>query len=208
MVSTLGGALALGSVMGVISYTGRSMFESAGDRTFNDRLAHKEEAIARYRRPLNETINELGEGRGKEHLQRDLVVWLIDMTQAYTDRDMKRDEDRESRTDMASMSNRRITRANHRLVHERSHAAIHRCHLSSDIEHNPEGTQSMKREGSSTDIGPSTERHMPCSINIRRASSNCKSPLYINKYTTSVEASNWQPSLRPQRKCLRCKHFA
>ena len=65
MVSTLGGALALGSVMGVISYTGRSMFESAGDKTFSDRMAYKDEAKSRFRRPLNETISELGEGRGR-----------------------------------------------------------------------------------------------------------------------------------------------
>ncbi|KAJ9615366.1 hypothetical protein H2200_001441 [Cladophialophora chaetospira] len=64
MVSTVGGALALGSVMGVISYTGRSMFESAGDKTFSDRIAYKDEAKSRFRRPLNETINEIGEGRG------------------------------------------------------------------------------------------------------------------------------------------------
>jgi len=64
MVSTLGGALALGTVMGVISFTGRSMFETAGDKTYNDRMAQKEEAATRFRRPLNETINELGEGRG------------------------------------------------------------------------------------------------------------------------------------------------
>jgi len=64
MVTTLGGALALGSVMSVISYTGHSMFESSGDKTFSDRLAYKEEAKSRFRRPLNETINELGEGRG------------------------------------------------------------------------------------------------------------------------------------------------
>jgi hypothetical protein len=51
--------------MGVISYTGRTMFESAGDKPFADRLAYKDEAKARFRRPLNETINELGEGRGK-----------------------------------------------------------------------------------------------------------------------------------------------
>ncbi|EXJ56551.1 hypothetical protein A1O7_06895 [Cladophialophora yegresii CBS 114405] len=64
MVSTLGSALALGSVMGVISYTGRTMFESAADKPFADRMAYKDEAKARFRRPLNETINELGEGRG------------------------------------------------------------------------------------------------------------------------------------------------
>ena len=65
MVSTLGSALALGSVMGVISYTGRGMFGSSANKPFADRMAYKEEAKSRFRRPLNETINELGEGRGK-----------------------------------------------------------------------------------------------------------------------------------------------
>jgi len=64
MVSTLGGSLALGAVMGVVSFTGRSMFESSTEKPFADRLAYKDEAKSRFRRPLNETINELGEGRG------------------------------------------------------------------------------------------------------------------------------------------------
>lgn len=64
MVSTLGGALALGGAMGVISYTGRSIFESSGDEASFDRMAYKDEVKSRFRRPLNETINELGEGRG------------------------------------------------------------------------------------------------------------------------------------------------
>ncbi|OAG45553.1 hypothetical protein AYO21_00189 [Fonsecaea monophora] len=64
MTSTLGSALALGTAMGVISYTGRSIFESSSDKAFDDRMTYKEEARARFRRPLNETINELGEGRG------------------------------------------------------------------------------------------------------------------------------------------------
>lgn len=65
MVSLTGGALALGAGLAVVSYTGRSIFESSSDSPQLDRLGHKEEAKTRYRRPINETINELGEGRGK-----------------------------------------------------------------------------------------------------------------------------------------------
>jgi len=41
------------------------MFESSSDEPQIDRIAYKEEARTRFRRPLNEAINELGEGRGK-----------------------------------------------------------------------------------------------------------------------------------------------
>jgi hypothetical protein len=65
MVATLGRAFALGTVASVVSYTGSSMFESSSDK-HADQAARKEEAKSRYRRPLNETINELGEGRGNK----------------------------------------------------------------------------------------------------------------------------------------------
>jgi len=64
MPSVAGSALALGAGLAVVSYTGRSMFESSSDSPQLDRLAYKDEAKTRYRRPINETINELGEGRG------------------------------------------------------------------------------------------------------------------------------------------------
>ena len=78
MVSTLGGALALGTAMGVISFTGRSIFESGDEKPFSGRLAYKEEAKARFRRPLNETINELGEGRGKRNRSMHSFIQLKD----------------------------------------------------------------------------------------------------------------------------------
>ena len=62
-------ALFLGVLMGVAGYTQSSMFASAGDDPSIDRIAEKAETKNRYRRPVNEIINELGEGRGKfEHL--------------------------------------------------------------------------------------------------------------------------------------------
>jgi hypothetical protein len=54
--------------MAVVGYTGRAPFESRSDKPIADRAAYKEDAKARYRRPLNETINELGEGRGNTSL--------------------------------------------------------------------------------------------------------------------------------------------
>jgi hypothetical protein len=64
MTSTLGSALALGTAMGVVTFSGHAMFEAADEKTKADRLAGKEEAKNRFRRPINEVINELGEGRG------------------------------------------------------------------------------------------------------------------------------------------------
>jgi hypothetical protein len=50
--------------MAVVSYTQGSVFGAPSDEPQLDRLAFKEDAKARFRRPANETINELGEGRG------------------------------------------------------------------------------------------------------------------------------------------------
>ena len=69
-VSALGNGLGLGVILAVVTYTGRSMFESSSDEPQIDRVAYKEEVRARFRRPLNETINELGEGRGETHSER------------------------------------------------------------------------------------------------------------------------------------------
>lgn len=50
------------------------MFESASDKIGPDRVDYKEEARSRFRRPVNETINELGEGRGET--KRDVTAHL------------------------------------------------------------------------------------------------------------------------------------
>jgi len=72
MPSVLGSGLALGVALGVASYTGESIFGVHDDALQVDQAARKEEIRRRFRRPLNETINEIGEGRGKapppEHL--------------------------------------------------------------------------------------------------------------------------------------------
>jgi hypothetical protein len=79
MPSVLGSALALGAGMALVSYTGRSMFESSSDSPQKDRIAYKDEAKTRYRRPVTETINELGEGRGKMKAGRPQPFSLIGM---------------------------------------------------------------------------------------------------------------------------------
>jgi hypothetical protein len=73
MTSTLGSALALGTAMGVVTFSGHAMFEAADEKTKADRLAGKEEVKNRFRRPINEVINELGEGRGKSTVIRGMM---------------------------------------------------------------------------------------------------------------------------------------
>ncbi len=64
MPAVLGNGLALGVLTAVVGYTGLTNFESSADEPQPNRLFQKEEAKSRYRRPVNETINEIGEGRG------------------------------------------------------------------------------------------------------------------------------------------------
>jgi len=62
--SFLGNGLALGVVVGVAAYTGTAMFGTPGLHPDEGRWPTKEDIRKRFRRPMNETINELGEGRG------------------------------------------------------------------------------------------------------------------------------------------------
>ena len=63
MPSIAGNALALGISLAAVKYTG-GLF-ATGSEPDEDRLARKDEARKRFRRPVNELINELGEGRGR-----------------------------------------------------------------------------------------------------------------------------------------------
>ena len=63
--SFLGNGLALGIVVGVAAYTGTAMFGTPGHQLDEGRWPTKEEIRKRFSRPVNETINELGEGRGE-----------------------------------------------------------------------------------------------------------------------------------------------
>ncbi|KAK5940594.1 hypothetical protein PMZ80_007011 [Knufia obscura] len=62
--AVLGNGLALGVVVGVAAYTGTAMFGTPGLHPEEGRWPTKEEHRKRFSRPANETINELGEGRG------------------------------------------------------------------------------------------------------------------------------------------------
>ena len=64
MPSVVLNAFLLGAISSVAGFTGTSVFPSSADDPEVDRIAQKEEMRNRFRRPVNETINELGEGRG------------------------------------------------------------------------------------------------------------------------------------------------
>lgn len=64
MPAVVGNAALLGVTLGVMGYVGTGVFGRQDVRPEEGRWPTKEEMRKRYRRPLNETINELGEGRG------------------------------------------------------------------------------------------------------------------------------------------------
>lgn len=66
MPSVIGNGLALSTVLGIAAYSGSYMFGSPDLHPDEGRWPTKEEMRKRFRRPANETINELGEGRGKQ----------------------------------------------------------------------------------------------------------------------------------------------
>lgn len=62
MPAVLGNGVALGLALAAVRYTGGTLFQSGYPE--EDLYARKEEMRKRFRRPLNELINEIGEGRG------------------------------------------------------------------------------------------------------------------------------------------------
>jgi hypothetical protein len=65
MQAAIGNGMFLGVVMAVIQYSGGSLLgKQANAPELEGRWPTKEEHRKRFRRPVNETINELGEGRG------------------------------------------------------------------------------------------------------------------------------------------------
>ncbi|RMZ91870.1 hypothetical protein DV736_g912, partial [Chaetothyriales sp. CBS 134916] len=64
MASALGTSLMFGSVMGVVAYTGGSIFGARANEPQANNVEYKEELRRRSRRPINELVNEIGEGRG------------------------------------------------------------------------------------------------------------------------------------------------
>ena len=67
MPSVVGNGMALAAIMAAVNYSGHSLFTEACGMDA-DAYPTKEELRKRFRRPVNEVINELGEGRGKPGL--------------------------------------------------------------------------------------------------------------------------------------------
>ncbi len=67
MSSVIGRGVLLAIVLAAASYTGNSMLSDTVD-TNTDRFRTKSEIRNRFRRPINELINEVGEGRGRYSL--------------------------------------------------------------------------------------------------------------------------------------------
>jgi hypothetical protein len=63
MSSVLGYGVLLAVTMAASEYTGHSMLSDVTDPE-KDRFQNKTEIRNRFRRPVNELINEVGEGRG------------------------------------------------------------------------------------------------------------------------------------------------
>jgi len=87
--SILGNGLALGVALSIASYTGGTIFGQRGNRD-EDKFATKEEIRKRFRRPVNEVINEIGEGRGiygrgyeERRKQRIQNAYGIDVPEPY-----------------------------------------------------------------------------------------------------------------------------
>lgn len=64
MASALGSALLFGTVLGAVQYTGGTLLGGRANEPDMDKSAYKEEMRKRFRRPINEIVNEIGEGRG------------------------------------------------------------------------------------------------------------------------------------------------
>lgn len=63
MPAVLGYGAALATVIGLFEYTGGQLMPIGKDPQIDD-FDRKEALKKRYRRPVQETINEIGEGRG------------------------------------------------------------------------------------------------------------------------------------------------
>lgn len=64
MPSVLGSGVLLGVALAGAQYGGGAIFSQRSDPD-EDKFAKREEVRRRFRRPVNELINEIGEGRGK-----------------------------------------------------------------------------------------------------------------------------------------------
>ena len=77
MPSVLGNGLLLGVALAGAQYTGGAIFSHRPDPD-EDKFAKKEEIRRRFRRPVNEMINEIGEGRGISPPESCQRIWMQD----------------------------------------------------------------------------------------------------------------------------------
>jgi len=73
MPAVLGYGASLAVIMAAFDYTGGSLFGYQRDPAI-DEYDRKEALRANKRRPIQETIDELGEGRGKQFLLENIFV--------------------------------------------------------------------------------------------------------------------------------------
>lgn len=64
MPSVIGCGVLVAATLAAVGYTGGSILSDAS-KTDEDIYATKTELRTRFRRPVNELINEIGEGRGR-----------------------------------------------------------------------------------------------------------------------------------------------
>lgn len=64
MPTGIGQGVLTAVLMAAATYTGNSLISYKGVREEEDRFRDKTEIRNRFRRPVNELINEVGEGRG------------------------------------------------------------------------------------------------------------------------------------------------
>lgn len=93
MSTVLGTGVIMAIVLSAAQYTGNSMLSDTSDPE-KDRFQNKTEIRNRFRRPVNELINEIGEGRGMlvqstresivrpDHESRNIRAWLRRETEA------------------------------------------------------------------------------------------------------------------------------
>jgi hypothetical protein len=110
--SVLGNGLAVGVILAATHVAGANFIIAPPEGT-EDKMLAREELRRRFRRPIQETINEIGEGRGMA-LSKCMTMSACAnrLVQASTDQGMKRDGRRESSRGTALRCKNRTT--NHR----------------------------------------------------------------------------------------------
>ena len=63
MTAVIGNGMAMAAIIAVMAYTADTIVRTP-DEAQAERQARKEEVRKRFRRPINELVNEVGEGRG------------------------------------------------------------------------------------------------------------------------------------------------